>query len=218
FADVHGKYLVVQSKYEPGPGYYVSPISAGFGAGSKHKFREWDQRYYLPPDVVSSNDPVQAPYGALSSGLTHVAGVHLRDQVFAINRDTGATLTFPFMDGAYGNKVAECSLSAFLKLGGKEVFLKRRGKPTTEKDRRHWNNSKFELLYLAFPSSQSPRQALRNFASASNADEFPILLAFLAGTRGAADAVSEFNRWQGSNLASKPNPLHFDIIERALRT
>ena len=217
-ADVRGKYPVVQSKYEPGPGYYVSPISAGFSAGSNQKYPQWDQRYYLPADVASSNDPVQAPYGALSSGLTRVAGVHLRDQVFAINRATGATLTFPFMDGAYGNKVAECSLSAFLKLGGKEVFLKHRGKPTTEKDRRHWDNREFEILYLAFPRSQSPWQALKNFAGASNADELPILLAFLAGTRGAADAVSEFNRWQGSNLASKPSPLHFDIIERGLRT
>jgi hypothetical protein len=121
------------------------------------------------------------------------------------------------MDGAYGNKVGECSLSAFLKLGGQEVFLKRHGKKTTEKDRRHWNNSKFELLYIAFPRSQSPRQALRSFATASNADEFPILMSFLAGTRGSGDAVAAFKRWQESNLAPKPKPLHFDTIDRALR-
>jgi hypothetical protein len=216
--DVYGKYPVVQSTFEPGPGYYVSPISAGFSAGSEQKFPKWDQRYYLPADAVSSNDPVQAPYGALSSGLTNVAGVHMRDQVFAINRDSGESLTFPFMDGAYGNKVGECSLSAFLKLGGKEVFLRRHGKKTTEIDRRHWDNSKFELLYLAFPRSQSPRQALKNFASASNADEFPILLSFLASTRGSGDAVSAFKGWQESKPALKPNPLHFDTIARALRT
>jgi hypothetical protein len=215
--DVYGKYPVVQSTFEPGPGYYVSPISAGFSAGSSKKFPKWDQRYYLPEDVVGSNDPVQAPFGALSSGLKNAGGVHMLDQVFAINRDTGVSLAFPFMDGAYGNKVGECSLSAFLKLGGQEVFLKRHGKKTTEKDRRHWNNSKFELLYIAFPRSQSPRQALRSFGTASNADEFPILMSFLAGTRGSGDAVSAFKRWQESTLAPKPKPLHFDTIDRALR-
>ena len=46
--DVYGKYPVVQSTFEPGPGYYVSPISAGFSAGSSKKFPKWDQRYYLP--------------------------------------------------------------------------------------------------------------------------------------------------------------------------
>ena len=215
--DVHGKYPVIQSKYEPGPGYYVSPLPTSFSAETKRKYPEWDQRYFLPEDVVSSNDPVQPPFGALSSGLTHVAGVHLRDQVFAINRDTGTTLTFPFMDKGNGNKVAECSLSAFLQLGGKEVFIKRHGKRTTEKDRRHWDNSKFELLYLTFPRLQSPRQALRSFASASNADDLPVLLSFLAGTRGTADAVAAFEQWQNSKLPSKPNPPYFNIIERALR-
>src|SRR5262249_31204172 len=120
--DVHGKYPVVQSKYEPGPGYYVSPISAGFGAGSNQKFRPWDQRYYLPADVVSSNDPVQAPYGALSSGLTRIAGVHLHDQVFAINRATGATLTFPFMDGPTATKLQNALFLRFSSSAEKRCF------------------------------------------------------------------------------------------------
>jgi hypothetical protein len=200
--DVHGKYPVIQSKYEPGPGYYVSPITKGSNA----KFKTWDQRYWLPPNVVASNDPVQPPFGALSSGLRQVSGVVMGDQVLAIKRDTGTSLAFPFMDGAYGNKVAECSLSAFLKLGGKEI------------DRRHWNNNKFELLYLAFPHSQSPSQALSNFASATNASEFPLLLAFLAGARGGADAVAKFKRWQELDTNDeKPKPPYLDVIEPALR-
>jgi len=198
--DAFGKYPVIQSKFEPGPGYYVSPISRG----TNPNYKEWDQRYYLPANVVCSNDPVQPPYAALSSGLKSVAGVKLGDQVFAINRASGISLAFPFMDGAYGNKVAECSLSAFLQLGGKE------------KDRRHWDNSRFELLYLAFPNAQPPSQVLASFASADNADEFPVLMAFLAGTRGGADAVLKFKTWRESETP-KPNPPHFDTIEAALQ-
>ena len=200
--DVNGKYPVIQSKLEPGPGYYVSPISRG----TNTTFPKWDQRFYLPADVVSSNDPVQPPFGALSSGLSSVSGVAMRDQVLAVNRGTGISLAFPFMDGAYGNKVAECSLSAFLKLGGKE------------KDRRHWDNSKLELLYIAFPNKQAPSDALRNFAGASNASDFPVLLAFLAGTRGASDATAQFKRWQDSTAPGpRPKPPYYDVIEAALR-
>jgi hypothetical protein len=208
--DVHGKYPVIQSKYEPGPGYYVSPISRSWlpiKKGSNPKFAIWDQRYWLPTNVVASNDPVQPPFGALSSGLKRVSGVVMGDQVLAIKRDTGNSLAFPFMDGANGNKVAECSLSAFLKLGGREL------------DRRHWDNNKFELLYLAFPHSQSPSSALSNFANSDNASDFPVLLAFLAGARGGADAVSKFKKWQELDVSddAKPRPPYLDVIEPALR-
>jgi len=83
YEDVFGRFPVVQSVFEPGTDYFVSPVSS---AGNT-RYRSWDQRYYLPNDAYD-----QRPFGALSGGLIAETGLKLNDTVFAIRFDTGDTL------------------------------------------------------------------------------------------------------------------------------
>jgi hypothetical protein len=153
-------------------------------------FPEWDQRCTLAPNATE----VQ-PYGALSSYLEADANVHRRDMVLAIRLDNGDSLSFPFLD--YGGKpaVAECSGTAFVKLGGEVHPRPGGGTPI-------WVNN-FQLIYLAFPNSagQTPASTLQKFAQASNAEEFTTILAFIA--KATADAVKNprARTYIGKNLA-----------------
>jgi len=85
--DVFGRFPVIQSVFEPVPGYYVSPLSVAKNTA----FPPWDQRYYLPPDKLA-----QQSFGALSSGLRAAAGLKLNDVILATRLDTDDTSTFPF--------------------------------------------------------------------------------------------------------------------------
>ena len=171
YEDVYGKFPVVQIAPEPGPGYFVSQLPP---PRVNPQYPEWDQRCTLVPNATE----VQA-YASLSTPLAYEAKVNKRDMVLAIRLDSGKSLAFPFID--VGNKpaVAECSATAFVKLDG--VVRPRPGKtPLFE------NN--FQLLYLAFPNSagQAPSATLSKFATASNAEEFSTVLAFIA--KATADA------------------------------
>jgi hypothetical protein len=200
--DVYGRFPVIQSAYEPGPGFYVSVMPKRVNAA----FPLWDQRAFLPPDEKD-----QVPNAALTTKLGEAAGLVLRDRVFAIRLDTGATLTMPFLDIGFDFKVGECSIGAFTSLGG---IVKR---PVT-----HSDNS-FLLLYLAFPKLD-PSFVLNKFALASNAADFPVLLAFIAQatidakTKGynrvTGDPIQDFQKWKKS--ASTLMPSSFNTISDRL--
>ena len=84
--------------------------------------------------------------------------------------DSGETLTMPFLDHGLEYKVGECSIRAFEGLGG-----------ILAADANMSNND-FIVLYLAFAHSatQSTELMLMRFAAAPNADDFPVMLAFIA--------------------------------------
>jgi hypothetical protein len=202
YEDVHGKYPVVQSKYEPGPGYFVSPVPMANKA-----YPEWDQRHFLPASQLT-----QGPYGALSTGLKGVSGVRLGDTLFALRLDNGKTLAFPYRDSGNGAKLAECGYEAFAALGGKL-------EQNVNKSR-----NDFLLLYLAFPKRQTPEAALAKFATATNADDFPAMLAFLAQAtikapgggkkKVAGDPLHAYQQWKANGTPALPS-IH-DTIESAL--
>jgi hypothetical protein len=208
YEDVFGRFPVVQSIFEPGPEYFVTPLPR---AANKN-YPSWDQRYFLPHDGFA-----QDPFGALAIPLGHATGVQLNDMVFAVRLDSGANLTFPFRDVGFGNKVAECSFAAFTGLGG-EYHPEREGAAKFPND--------FLLLYLAFPKSvgQAPASILAKFATASNADDFPMILAFIAETTAAAkakgsrvasgDPLKDFEKWKKASSTAKPR--HFDVINQSL--
>jgi len=199
YEDVFGRFPVVQSVFEPGPEYFVSPIRFGVNP----RYPDWDQRHYLPDDVLD-----QTPFGALADGLKKDAGLDQGDTVFAIRLDKPHTLSFPFRDMGYGNKVAECSLAAFTGLGG-EYHPENRGAAKFP------NN--FQLIYLTFPNKKTPKSTLEEFARASNADEFPVMLAFIAqasadatinrdGSRNVtADPIRNFENWKKARVRTKPS-------------
>jgi hypothetical protein len=194
--DVYGKYPVVQSDYEPGTGYYVSALPQRVNLA----YPEWDQRAFLPPDAFA-----QVPYAALSTVLAGETGLDLNDIVLGVRLDSGKSLTFPFLDRGFTRKVAECSIEAFIALDG-EV---------------NWGNinrstNNWLVLYLAFVRSagQSADTMLARFASAANADEFPMMLAFIAqatvDARAArssvvsTDPLSAYERWKRSQATKTP--------------
>ncbi len=186
YEDVYGNFPVVQSEYEPGKGYFVSQMPH---AANKY-YPEWDQRYFLP-----NNAQLQGPFAALSSGLTNGAHVVLGDTLFALRLDSGRdSSAFPFRDSAGNNyKVGECGYEAFTGLGG----------VLAEKVNQSKND--FLLLYLAFPGGQTPQSVLTQFAHAPNADDFPMMLAFLAKATMdatgrprivAGDPIAFFDHWK----------------------
>jgi hypothetical protein len=194
--DVFGKFPVVQSDYEPGTGYYVS----AFPQRVNTNYPDWDQRAFLPPDGFA-----QVPYGALSTILAGETGLDLNDMVFGVRLDTGKTLTFPFLDRGLTRHVAECSLESFIAMDG-EV---------------NWgninrSNNNWLVLYLAFVRSagQTADTLLAKFASAANADDFPMMLAFIAqatvdarkarSSKVSTDPVSTYERWKRSQGTKTP--------------
>lgn len=209
--DVYGRFPVVASEYEPGPGYYVSvlprPIN-GF-------FPEWDQRCFLPLNLKA-----QQAYAALSVPLQKETGLKLKDIVLAIRTDTYAWTVFPFLDTGFQPKVGECSRAAFGDLQGKTGFP-RKGRPTYSND--------FQVLYLAFANSagQTPAAMLANFAKATNWSDFEVILAFVAqvttdakaksrgGTvRVSGDPLREWETWRKGKVGVPPRG--FEMIAQSL--
>ena len=208
YEDVFGRFPVVQSIFEPGPEYFVSPLPRA----ANTNYPRWDQRYFLPHDGFS-----QEPFAALGRPLAHATGLHLNDMVFAVRLDSGTSLAFPFRDTGYKPAVAECSFAAFTALGG-VYHPEREGAAKFPND--------FLVLYLAFPKSvgQTPASILAKFATASNAFDFPMILAFIAQAtvdakaRGSkvvhGDPLKNFEKWK--NTASNTEPLYFDVINQSL--
>jgi hypothetical protein len=206
--DVFGRFPVVQSIFEPGTDYFVTQLPHG----KNPMFPRWDQRFFLPPSEIS-----QGAFGALSGGLKAVTGLNLKDKIFAVRLDTTDTLKFEFRDSGNGNKVAECSLGAFTDLGGDYH-------PERENAAKFPN--KFLVLYLAFPGGKAPEAVLAQFATASNADDFPDMLAFVAQATSDAkvnangsktvtgDPKAAFDTWKKS--ASQAKPTHLDVIVQGL--
>ncbi len=215
FEDVNGEFPVVQSDFEPGPGYYVT----GFPLPINLLYPRWDQRAYLP---VSADH--QPPFAALSWGLEQAAArVTLGDMVFAVRLDGGQTLAMPFRDrgGKGGQKLGECSVEAFTALGG-VLAANINASPNA-----------FMVSFLALAGSAGDSQAavLAKFASATNADDFPVLLSFIArttvnATAGArtrpisvgGDPVHDFERWKKSQGTGAPTalPAQYAVINQAL--
>ncbi len=209
YEDVYGKFPVVQSAFEPGPGYYVSVLPRRVNPN----FPIWDQRAFLPPDSRE-----QVAYAALSTVLEKVAGVQLNDMVLAIRLDSGASLAFPFLDRGFKPKVGECSIKAFTSLGGVVA------------SNVNASRNDFILLYLALANSdgQTPQAILQKFARATNAEDLPVILAFIA--KATADArkkkpsglvsvggnpLLEFEKWKKS--ASTVMPAEYEVINNGLR-
>jgi hypothetical protein len=207
--DAYGKYPVIQSGFEPGPGFYVS----GFPNRVNTAFPDWDQRSYLPPDTTA-----QVPNAALSVIVEDVTSLRLNDVVLGMRLDNGASLTFPFLDHGFDAKVGECSVGTFEGLGGvvaANVNL---------------SDNNFLVLYLAFAKSagQTADSMLTRFAAAPNADDFPVMLAFIAQTTSNAktggkkvvsgDPVTDFQRWKASQGTRSPGvlPGTFAMVDQAL--
>jgi hypothetical protein len=204
YEDVNGEFPVVQSVFEPGPGYFVSTMPTA----RNKDFPDWDQRYYLPPGAM-----IQGPYGALTvpsakypalPSLSGSTGLKLGDAIFAVRLDKVNDLIFPFRDTGYGAKVGECSVDAYVGMGGVIKY--------TAAGKAYYDNE-FPILYLAFPNGQTPQSALAHFATASNALEFPVILGLLAkitretprAKKGnynphtvTRDPFAEFKQWQKS--------------------
>ena len=205
YEDVHGEFPVVQSEFEPGPGFFVSAMPHVMN----RYYPAWDQRYFLPDSQLT-----QGPYAALASGLKYVSGVGLGDTLFALRLDNAKTLAFPYRDSGYGWKVAECGYEAFAALGGVLAQNVNRSK------------NDFLLLYLAFPKRQTPEATLTKFATATNAEDFPVMLAFLAQATIDAkshgrkivtgDPLHSYQLWKKSG--APPRPTIYDTIEPVLRS
>jgi hypothetical protein len=225
YEDVYGAFPVVQSEYEPGKakGYFVTTMPNA----RNPSFENWDQRYYLPPGEVK-----QGPYAALTvpntkypklASLAKDTGLQVGDSIFAMRLDKEFDLTFPFRDTGYGAKVAECSIEAFTGLGG-----------TVDNTKVGWAKygNNFPVLYLAFPSRQTPQSVMTDFASATNAMDFPMILAFMAKVTAApatktidkketkvpsGDTLAEFKTWQKLAPDKQVRPIHFGIVTRTLK-
>jgi hypothetical protein len=211
YEDVFGRFPVVQSLFEPGPQYFVSALPRRMN----ERFPEWDQRAFLP---FQSFEP--GPFGALSVPLAGETGLGRGDLVFAVRLDTGDFLSFPFRDMGKGLKVAECSFGVFMGLGGDYH-------PEMERAAKYPNN--FLVLYLAFPGGKAPSATLAQFATASNASDFPVMLSFIAQmtmdakAKGRSkdgnfdvtgDPLKAFEKWKKS--ASTDNPAPYDVVVKGL--
>jgi hypothetical protein len=136
----------------------------------------------------------------------------------------------PILDmGGWKWAVAECSGTAYLQLGG-EFYQPQGGQAPKPK------NLKFLVLFLAFPNSagQTPSATLSKFASASNAQDFPIILSFLAQAtvdqwkawnRGTVEKISlpdnplsGWTAYQRSPSNQQVKPATFAVIDQALRS
>lgn len=208
YEDVFGRFPVVQSVFEPGPEYFVTPLPHARNT----RFPSWDQRFFLPNYAFA-----QEPFGALAVPLGNATGLHLNDTVFAVRLDTSDTLSFPFRDTGFGYKVAECSLSAFKGLGG-DYHPEKAGAAKFPND--------FLLLYVAFPGKQTPASTLAKFATASNAFDFPMVLSFIAQATAdtkakhskvvSGDPLKAFETWKKSSSPVKP--ACYDVIVQGLST
>jgi hypothetical protein len=206
YEDVFGRFPVVQSIFEPGPEYYVTPLPRA----KNTRYPAWDQRYFLPHDALE-----QEAFGALAVPLRQVTGLNLNDTVFAMRLDTDDTLAFPFRDVGFGYKVAECSLAAFTGMGG-DYHPEKKGAAKFP------NN--FLNLYLAFPGGQTPASTLAKFATATNASDFPVMLAFIAQATVDAqgkhskvvggDPLTAYEAWKKSSSTVKPSS--YDVIIQGL--
>jgi hypothetical protein len=208
--DVNGRYPVIQSVYEPGTGYYVS----AFPRRVNTAFPDWDQRSFMP-----AGSTAQVPNAALSTVLEKASSLHLNDMVLGLRLDSGASLAFPFLDRGFKPKVGECSIGAFVGLGGVVA------------DNPNRSQNDWLVLYLAFAQSagQSADAMLTRFASAANADDFPVMLAFVAQTTLDAknarkkavpgDPVKDFERWKKSQGTAAPAalPSTFATVDQSLR-
>ena len=67
--DVFGRFPVVQSVFEPGLEYFVTPLPNA----ANPNYPSWDQRYYLLPHDAFA----QEAFGALSIPLSNATGLHL---------------------------------------------------------------------------------------------------------------------------------------------
>jgi hypothetical protein len=192
----------VQSKFEPGENYFVSQMPHM----ANRAYPEWDQRYFLPPGEI-----LQGPYAALSSGFARLTGIDFGDTLFALRLDSGQTAAFPFRDSGYGWKVAECGYEAFAAVGGVVA--------------QQVNNSvnDFLLLYLAFPGKLTPQAVLTQFGTATNAEDFPSILAFLAqatmdakghSKRVGGDPLDSYEKWKKRGTPTRP--AIYDTIVTAL--
>ncbi len=133
--------------------------------------------------------------------------------MFALRLDTAQTLAFPYRDSGNGWKVAECGYEAFAALGG--VLQQNVNRSRND----------FLLLYLAFPKRQTPEAALTKFAKATNAGDFPVMLAFLAQATTDAksqskksvtgDPLHSYQLWKKNG--TPPRPTICDTIETASR-
>jgi hypothetical protein len=217
YEDVNGKFPVIQSVYEPGPGYFVSQIpSEGFGAMNVF-FKKWDQRYYLSPHKSTIGK-----YAAVSPAFTSDTGVDKKDTCVAIRLDNGMTSSFVFRDVGSGYRLGECSIGAFESMGG-----------VLNQKNINASNNEFRILYLAFPNGARPEDVLADFAAATNADDFLNLLAFIVrATKRAPEPqqdkitkkwvaalvkenpTDEFETWKKS--ASKTPPEDLDVVKQAV--
>jgi hypothetical protein len=206
YEDVFGRFPVVQSVFEPGTDYFVTPLPHA----ANKRYPSWDQRYFLPTEAFA-----QTPFGALAIPLGKDTGLHLNDMVFAVRLDTADTLSFPFRDTGFGLKVAECSFAAYGGLGG-DYHPEKNGAAK-------FPNS-FLNLYVGFPGKQTPELALAKFATASNASDFPVLLSFIAQAtvdaktkkshKVTGDPIKAFEAWKSSPDA--PKPQYYDVIAESL--
>jgi hypothetical protein len=96
------------------------------------------------------------------------------------------------------------------------------------------SDNRFLVLFLAFPQSagQSADSMLTKFAAAANADDFPVMLAFVAQATLDAkndrtkssprevdgDPVTNFQRWKASQGTRSPGalPSTFAVVDQAL--
>jgi hypothetical protein len=230
YEDVFGRYPVIQSAFEPGPGFYVSPIPGylvtRLPAIKNQEYPDWDQRAYSAFDPFAGR-----PYGALSRLLDKRFDRYnavkmpfaLRDKIFAIRLDTGHTLEFPFLDSGNSEpKVAECSLEAFILLGAKLLPSMYPNYPSNP------NPEKFPILYLAFADSAiAPlRYFLAQLADTSNAADFPAMLAFLAQATAdgmaakknspKGEPIDEFEKWKKQDPKTRVKPRLYDLINQKL--
>src|SRR5262249_29418662 len=95
------------------------------------------------------------------------------------------------------------------------------------KNRPTYKNN-FLLLYLAFPGSAggTPATALADFASASNAADFPLILSFIAKAttdakarskhhpiRLTEDPLAEWKKWQALKPEQQVKPDDYVVID-----
>jgi hypothetical protein len=168
FEDVYGKYPIIQSAFEPGRGFYfVSRLSTTVN----HEFPYWDQRHYLLPSALHVE-----PYGAISDYLKQgPANLDLNHHLLGLRLDNGNSVTMRYLDGAGAvYKVGECSLTAYTALGG---TVPTHGFPIA-----NLVANNFLVLYIGVPVEQETdiRTTFANFSQAPNANDFPVMLAFVA--------------------------------------
>lgn len=204
YQDCFDKLPVIQTEFEPAPGFFVNAMPHR----KNLNFPEWDERCWF----ANLGGWTQASFGALSNPLAKETGLAMEDKILGIRLDNAQALEFSFQDSAGDNvTVAECSFQAFKDLGG--TFLNNDlSRPVND----------FLVLYLAFPNKQDPIETLVKFSTATNADEFPMMLALVAqatrdvthfkngkavsGGKVTANPYQMIQKWQAAKNASTAHP------------